>query len=206
MADICRFCLSENNDKVDPLIQPCACIGSVAFVHTNCLSIWRRATTVDANKYICQLCNTHYILIRKWPEETLPSPNCFWDVFLSNSIAMIGLAYYIYLFACTHIVRFYTVESKIVHQNLLIFNSILAVQTFFYFMYYATLFIRIQNMSLYLKYGFFDITRFFIMYVFLITLTQYTIIPTGGMYIYLLKAYRDVHIRILNTINRKGEP
>lgn len=206
MADICRFCLSENNDKVDPLIQPCACIGSVAFVHTNCLSIWRRATTVDANKYICQLCNTHYILIRKWPEEMLPPPSCFWDAFLSNSIVMIGLAYYTHLLACTHIIRVYAFESKIIPQYFLIFNSILAVQTFFYFMYYATLFIRIQNVHLYLKYGFFDIAGFFTACSICLILAQYTIFPTGGVYIYLLKSYRDVHIRILNTINRKGEP
>ena len=36
----CRFCLETDSDKNNPLISPCLCSGSVAFIHRNCLLRW----------------------------------------------------------------------------------------------------------------------------------------------------------------------
>lgn len=36
----CRICLSDEETSTDPLISPCACSGSLRWVHLNCLRTW----------------------------------------------------------------------------------------------------------------------------------------------------------------------
>ena len=36
----CRICLEEAEELRNPLITPCKCIGSVRFIHMNCLREW----------------------------------------------------------------------------------------------------------------------------------------------------------------------
>lgn len=38
--DLCRICLSDENSEEDLLISPCSCIGSIRFIHLNCLKTW----------------------------------------------------------------------------------------------------------------------------------------------------------------------
>lgn len=62
---VCRICLSE--DEIDnPLIAPCACSGSMKYIHAFCLQTWlsSRVTTKNTNYSIsftlknfeCELC------------------------------------------------------------------------------------------------------------------------------------------------------
>jgi len=65
---ICRICYQENDEKDNPLIQPCLCSGSMKYIHLNCLKQWigtRSCTRVDSNEYStiflikgidCELC------------------------------------------------------------------------------------------------------------------------------------------------------
>ena len=36
----CRICLEEHEEEKNPLITPCKCIGSVRFIHMDCLKEW----------------------------------------------------------------------------------------------------------------------------------------------------------------------
>ena len=36
----CRICLEEEESLKDPLITPCTCIGSIRWIHIDCLKSW----------------------------------------------------------------------------------------------------------------------------------------------------------------------
>uniref|UniRef100_A0A1Y1LE52 Uncharacterized protein n=1 Tax=Photinus pyralis TaxID=7054 RepID=A0A1Y1LE52_PHOPY len=50
---ICRICY--DGDKTEPIITPCKCKGSVAFVHRTCLEKW----LAESNLTSCEVC--HYV-------------------------------------------------------------------------------------------------------------------------------------------------
>lgn len=68
--DVCRVCFSSDNDTDNPLISACKCIGSVKFIHFNCLKAWinlklvlKQSTAVDSyywKSFECELCKTPY--------------------------------------------------------------------------------------------------------------------------------------------------
>ncbi|XP_065280633.1 E3 ubiquitin-protein ligase MARCHF2-like [Dermacentor albipictus] len=51
---ICRICYE--GDQEDPLVSPCSCTGTMAFVHVSCLEHWLNERNVD----ICELCGEHF--------------------------------------------------------------------------------------------------------------------------------------------------
>ena len=66
----CRICLSEEENRLDPLIAPCKCAGSLQFIHHQCLKSWFKSKrVVRQNQHCtayfwsgleCELCKTHY--------------------------------------------------------------------------------------------------------------------------------------------------
>lgn len=66
---ICRICLSED-EPGNPIIAPCKCIGSVKYIHLNCIQEWlegkkHKKETDFVNSYIwrgleCEICKTFY--------------------------------------------------------------------------------------------------------------------------------------------------
>ena len=69
-SSICRICLSGNSDEEDPLISPCACSGSMQFVHLKCLQYWiksklnilenKNLITVYWKNLNCELCKSPF--------------------------------------------------------------------------------------------------------------------------------------------------
>ena len=53
--EICRICYGEEEDeKDDPLVQPCQCSGSLKYIHLKCLKHWintRSCTKIQSNEY-----------------------------------------------------------------------------------------------------------------------------------------------------------
>lgn len=64
--NICRICLSGAQDLQNPLISPCNCSGSGAFIHLGCLKQWieskrtmklhKDQVVVRYKKLECELC------------------------------------------------------------------------------------------------------------------------------------------------------
>lgn len=50
---VCRICYDNNKDE--PIITPCRCKGTVAFIHRSCLETW----LAESNTTKCELC--HYV-------------------------------------------------------------------------------------------------------------------------------------------------
>jgi len=65
---LCRICLCNEKDAESPLIIPCNCIGSMKYIHFNCLQSWlkskyvfktkasQRFSSVYLKSLICELC------------------------------------------------------------------------------------------------------------------------------------------------------
>jgi hypothetical protein len=54
---ICTHCRSdEENDDTGSFVNPCQCIGSLAYMHSNCLSSWVN----NSGKTTCDICKTEY--------------------------------------------------------------------------------------------------------------------------------------------------
>lgn len=58
----CRFCLEETNSRDNPLLAPCRCIGSIQFVHEQCLDKWRSVAPQSLIN-ICQMCRVPYKIL-----------------------------------------------------------------------------------------------------------------------------------------------
>lgn len=77
----CRICLMEDNDADNPLINPCACIGSVRFIHVDCIRKWLKSkiTTKMFNFLIvhsfknleCELCKKTFPERIKFKDEII---------------------------------------------------------------------------------------------------------------------------------------
>jgi hypothetical protein len=75
--NVCKICLSEDEPE-NPLICPCACIGSVRYIHVKCIQEWleskkHKKMTQFVNSYIwrgleCEICKAPY-------KDMVPIPN-----------------------------------------------------------------------------------------------------------------------------------
>eukprot|EP00964_Phaeocystis_antarctica_P137503 scaffold102082_cov75-Phaeocystis_antarctica.AAC.2 len=54
----CRLCWGDEDDG--PLVQPCACRGSVKWIHQHCLEQWRRTGPREDAAYRCGQCMDEY--------------------------------------------------------------------------------------------------------------------------------------------------
>lgn len=68
--NICRICFEEQKEN-RPLISPCRCSGSSKYIHYDCLETWRNTTSNEEAKKKCMECNAPYIILNKFPLETI---------------------------------------------------------------------------------------------------------------------------------------
>ena len=59
-AIVCRICLDHEDTPSNPLLRPCHCKGSMAYVHRNCLNKWRRRSINPNSIYQCDTCKFEY--------------------------------------------------------------------------------------------------------------------------------------------------
>mmetsp|Transcript_19752 Transcript_19752/g.58764 ORF Transcript_19752/g.58764 Transcript_19752/m.58764 type:complete len:240 (-) Transcript_19752:31-750(-) len=60
-APACRICFGTEDEPGDELIQPCACAGTMAFVHRSCLDEVRVKGFDPSSLSRCGLCKTEYV-------------------------------------------------------------------------------------------------------------------------------------------------
>ena len=119
----CRFCLDEGTltCKINPLLQPCLCKGTVAYVHKDCLSKWRITAIRPDQDILCPLCNSIYQLhiIGIFLREIVPEYKGISNMLLYPTAILIcwnymfffssGLAYrYLDKFDTSNLAVFYT--------------------------------------------------------------------------------------------------
>jgi hypothetical protein len=90
-APSCRFCY-EQQEATNPLCTPCACRGSLAHIHIQCLLKWRAITQNPDFVRACELCKQQFAFPLRWQINTITVPK-LWILF-SNGPLIIGIAYY----------------------------------------------------------------------------------------------------------------
>jgi hypothetical protein len=204
MPDLCRFCLSEDNERSNPLLSPCLCAGTMKFVHRNCLIQWRTVTTFNMFKTNCQLCHAPYAIPRRWLEERMPYVDKFWDYVLSQTFFIIVLVYYLHILIGSRLfekeINIYLI-SKI---SITVFNYLLFNTSFIYALYYFFLIKKVINKQLYFYYNAYNILQYISGCAVCLYFIQFAIFPFGGIYLYLLSYFYTLHVKTLEKINVLG--
>ena len=205
--DICRFCLYSYDDTTnDYLISPCACRGSIQYVHISCLKKWRLGTLNEEYRQICNMCRNIYTLPRKWCLEKIPLNNGFLHI-LENGIIVNLFSFYIYFILITRIIPF--LKRKYITYETIKYNTYylytLGVITSIYLFSCIYLFLNVKNKILYLKYIFNYQIQYISLLILNMMLTFVIPFPFGQIYVLLWSKYVDHHRKLLMKINMDGE-
>lgn len=229
---LCRFCFEgpiENN----PLVDPCNCIGSMKYVHIQCIRTWKATTTNPVWIDKCQLCLSPYITYLRWPKELYPHETPLLQFLVHKHIAVTTFLYYTHL----TILSFYPILRKYFYgaetiTRLLRSNSTIeslyftptshiiyllcltSVTCMYIYVYKKAIFDNVQNKRLYALLWFSCITEegIFqtpIMTQFALFITAAFsiafILPFSFFYIYTLSSIYTIHISIIRQINARAE-
>ncbi len=94
--DTCRFCF-DGPDTNNPLVNPCKCIGSMKYVHVQCIKKWRLNTTNPEWHYKCQLCLSDFEVYLRWQKEDLPQAIPLLQVLTQSPILVSLVLSYLHL-------------------------------------------------------------------------------------------------------------
>jgi len=194
----CRFCLEEGDTTApfNALIAPCECIGSVRFVHRNCLRRWF-SMNPEANSLRCSICHAPF---KGWAipvMEEMPQLDSYTYLTFRYFSLIGGIVQY--MLTIEHMVQ------RLMSTEEVAFYRSLYALTVFQLMY-AALFIRyfsVRNRILYLKIMRYSTLPTLIMchLAFLsIFLSMRDIASPYAIYC-IMNAYWKEHLRILNDVN-----
>lgn len=57
---LCRLCFDAETQSIDPLLKPCRCAGSMAYIHESCLMRYRVSSFDPSTLTTCKLCRTNF--------------------------------------------------------------------------------------------------------------------------------------------------
>lgn len=94
---MCRICYEED-EEISKLISPCACKGTMAFIHVHCLKKWIETKNVLYDDYKCEQCKEKLTLQRTYKEENF-TLDFFYDNWCIYFFEYILYAVVVYLFS-----------------------------------------------------------------------------------------------------------
>jgi hypothetical protein len=123
----CRICY-ETGENESQLLTPCACNGSIAYIHEHCLKTWIKFKNISTSEFVCELCHEKLILKHKYPEETFLINRSYKSILtylldLGLSLLFIYIISWI-LFYFDTINDFATVRFLDIHQEKKLLRSI----------------------------------------------------------------------------------
>ena len=205
----CRFCLIEGSpqDKANPLLQPCMCIGTVAFVHRLCLDRWRRTDIRVDQDIKCPICNSLYrVEILGFLREFVPTYKSLFETLLLNPFFMIFISNYVIL-----LIFSFTGKISLDNSGLRVINSLFNLtNTYFYshmlllWLYLSVWLYNVQKVVNKPRYFRILFKRHFSFFVFngtlLLLMPDYTVI-CGLPHHFLLPFYLKHHVEVLELMN-----
>merc|ERR1719422_744311 len=74
---VCRICQLPGVEPSNPLISPCRCLGSIRYVHNNCLLKWLEVSSRRrSGPPSCELCQYQYLRHKKFVISNWRFPEC----------------------------------------------------------------------------------------------------------------------------------
>lgn len=218
---ICRFCFEETGDKLNPLLRPCKCKGSMAYVHKDCINRWRRLTTMPENMTNCQLCLTKFKLPILPPLEIILDELPDNLNLLSNPILLIVGTMFItnfYYVSLSFILEITLQSPQMFFPNslkdqILAFGNAASVTTItiVYVRNYLPFYQIVYNKNLYLKhllvvsYNPFECLLYRVLFMAFLYVysTSYCNFLSSFVYVMLLPKLMNTHNQILTRINQE---
>jgi hypothetical protein len=104
---LCRYCL-DTELPANRLISPCACKGSMKFVHEDCLKVWISLQPSSADSHKCDLCKTELKIEMKF------SRHCSFKNFGKHCFKILTFPVLIVFITCVYItVLVYLIKGNI---------------------------------------------------------------------------------------------
>ena len=211
---VCRFCFEEQEIH-NPLLSPCACKGSMAYVHARCIRTWRRATKNPHYVVQCQFCLVNYTLPNMLPMECVPEHEPFsYSIFLRHSYALWTLSYIQYIVCYSWLLQLYRFAFRVTGSPI-VFQKIsycVSIGTILYM--YSSLFSYhisyIRNRTKYMRYWLvpflssnpYESPRSILqMIVFSFVLAPHYPVPFYTLFLMMLCKLPTTHFAILHQIN-----
>jgi hypothetical protein len=197
----------------NPLINPCLCRGSIAYVHKDCILRWIRTSENREQALICQLCLQPLTLPTQRPLESIPRLELEGRMAyaIKYPSILISLTYYAYIaYASEFAPQFdYPIGAHAI-KALKLYIILLSMCTGFYGAYYASLFMRVVNKRVYFQYmanrrflivDFFSIRAYILLLVLNGIASGFRPIPFGALYLVLLSRFFSYHVAVLEHMN-----
>jgi hypothetical protein len=193
--DVCRFCLEPRHSPANPFLAPCACTGSVRFVHRRCLYRWILRDLEDIPTH-CELCHAPYEASLIPQLEIIPSGANIDDFFLNSSFSLAFLVNYLWIGLQVH--------STIRADQVFFFNHWVAQSLVhsLYFTFFLSHF-RVQNLRAYLRNSWKSYSWAVGAHAFLILLFWRGGVGSGITLGSYLSSYWRVHLYTLKKMNRR---
>ena len=121
MISRCKICFEEESAEFGELISPCACDGSIKYVHRPCLNLWRFNNINPISKTNCEICKRPYLIKKAFKSET-----CNFNVYNTSPLLMIGYCFLYNVMALLFGFIFYIAdkETNYFSLNILTFSSV----------------------------------------------------------------------------------
>lgn len=195
---ICRICFITTNNKLNPLISPCDCKGSMAFVHIACLIRWIRMNPSNNNQN-CELCLVPYVILHHPSLEVIPlETNTI--VFLLRFPFLMSIAlHYIWIYHASYL---HPMRGRVVYYEQLY----LIYQWIFQILYFV-MFLRqsyIKNPDLYRQeWKKTSSVLYILFYGCLLTSLHSGILVTGPLLNIYMCGIWNIHVNALRSVNKK---
>jgi len=153
---ICRICY-ETDENESILISPCACSGTMAYIHDHCLKKWIKIKNISYDNYRCEQCRKELIMRKLHPEETFKLM-LFYDQHLNYIIEFFFLMIFIYcisfgVYSLDKQNNYKTVDILDIHENKILLHMVkneYGIYDGFNIFYYYSFTIYLLYMSFYL--------------------------------------------------------
>ena len=198
----CRFCYELQQVATNPLCTPCACRGSMAYIHIQCLLKWRATTQNPDFVRACELCKQQFAFPMRWKINVITRP-ILWKLF-SNSPLMIGIAYYAHFWAM--------LINPIGPLNVYFWYVCCAIALIYALLYtyviwpisekrkYASYWWRID-----IVYGNYNARQTVLYTTFAWICVPLCYYPMGAFFLYMLPQLYDIHTVIIQQMNTDAE-
>ena len=128
----CKICLERSDGS--ELISPCKCIGSVSYVHEDCLKTWIQSSKAEMKDAKCEICHTNYVM--QWKESNV----CIFHELLCRNFGKFMLLPLVLIFESLLVVLIImlvdqlkeaSIKSEILSLILIVFSSLVIFVLFF---------------------------------------------------------------------------
>ena len=223
--DACRFCF-DGPDTNNPLVNPCKCIGSMKYVHVQCIKKWRLNTTNPEWRYKCQLCLSDFEIYLRWEKEDQPQIVPLLHVLTQSPILVSLVLSYLHLTILSLFPIFNLVPTRLeiksslqelyfTNTSYFLYLSLLSSITCIYAItYYKSFWKYIKNKKMYAylwlscisNNGIFQSPLMTIlMTLFAAAVTFPYISPFVLLYMYTLSCIYETHMMIIHHMNIRAE-